>query len=343
LMGRQHLLYQSIFNQPFVSVFELELSMSAKLHGVLCDRLRLEELAALRLLDTPPEEPFDRLTRMAARALGAPIALVSLVDERRQFFKSSCGLPEPLASVRETPLTHSFCQHVVANAAPLIIANARVHPLVRENGAVSDFGVIAYLGMPLAMPKGLTFGSFCVVDTEPRQWTIDDQQIMTALAASVISEIALRSAYKRISQLQGQLTEQKTTLHAAQRIAHLSRLLLCKDELGPSEPWPDAAQSSFEKMSDAVNHALSEAKAGAGTEPSVNDDLSLDVLRERLTARQLEVFDLLMRGLQTKEIARHLGLSPRTIEVHRAKILERLQVSSFSALLKQLLARPDSH
>jgi DNA-binding NarL/FixJ family response regulator len=75
-------------------------------------------------------------------------------------------------------------------------------------------------------------------------------------------------------------------------------------------------------------------------EQALNNDIAVDVLREKLTPRQLQVFDLLIRGLQTKEIARHLDLSPRTVEVHRAKILERLQISSFSQLLKQLLARP---
>ena len=85
-------------------------------NAALLDPARLAQLSRLRLLDTPPEEPFDRLTRLAARTLGAPVALVSLVDDRRQFFKSAHGLPEPWASQRETPLTHSFCQHVVTSA-----------------------------------------------------------------------------------------------------------------------------------------------------------------------------------------------------------------------------------
>jgi hypothetical protein len=82
---------------------------------------RLAALGRTGLLDSPPEEPFDRLTRMATRLLKTPVALVSLVDRDRQFFKSAIGLPEPWQSRRETPLTHSFCKHVVAQHEPLVI------------------------------------------------------------------------------------------------------------------------------------------------------------------------------------------------------------------------------
>jgi signal transduction protein with GAF and PtsI domain len=261
--------------------------MITGLQAVLRDRLRLEALAGLRLLDTPAEEPFDRLTRMAARALGAPIALVSLVDDRRQFFKSACGLPEPLASRRQTPLSHSFCQHVVASAAPLVVNNALTHSLVCGNMAVKELGVVAYLGVPLAMPQGLTLGSFCVVDTEARHWTTDDQQIMFALAASVISEIVLRSTHEKIAQLQNQIARQNVTIHAVRRLTHLSKLLLCKDEPDQNGHWPEAAQRSLDAASDAVRHALTLGDA----EPAGSQAFSLGNLRAKLTRRQLEVFD----------------------------------------------------
>ena len=88
-------------------------------------RERLAALQQTSLLDTPPEEAFDRLTRLATTVLRVPVALVSLVDGNRQFFKSCVGLPEPLASLRQTPLTHSFCKHVVASGEPLIVSDAR--------------------------------------------------------------------------------------------------------------------------------------------------------------------------------------------------------------------------
>ena len=117
---------------------------------------RLDTLRALELLDTPAEESFDRLARLAARLLHTPVALVSLVDADRQFFKSCFGLPEPWASWRETPLSHSFCQHVVASNEPLVISDARIHPHLSTNLAIRDLGVIAYLGIPLTLPNGQT-------------------------------------------------------------------------------------------------------------------------------------------------------------------------------------------
>src|SRR5262249_33939719 len=149
-------------------------------------------LAALRLtslLDTPPEEAFDRLTRLATTVLHAPVALVSLVDGNRQFFKSCVGLPEPWASLRQTPLTHSFCKHAVASGQPLVIADARRDDLVKDNLAVSELGVIAYAGIPLTTTEGHTLGSFCVIDTAPREWTDGEVEILQDLAASVMTEI----------------------------------------------------------------------------------------------------------------------------------------------------------
>ncbi len=159
----------------------------------LTDPARLEALAATGLLDTPPEEDFDRLTRMAARLLRAPVSLVSLVDDRRQFFKSVTGtLREPWATMRQTPLSHSFCKHVVAEAAPLVVTDARKHPLVRENLAIGDLGVVAYLGMPLETAAGQPLGSFCVIDGESRDWSDEDVAMVRELADIVVDRIELR-------------------------------------------------------------------------------------------------------------------------------------------------------
>ena len=155
---------------------------------------RLDALRRLRLLDTPPEEAFDRLTRLATRVLRAPIALVSLVDEEREFFKSQVGLPEPWATRREAPLSHSFCQHLVATGRPLVIEDARTHPLVRDNLAIPDLGVVAYAGIPLVTSQGHVLGSLCVVDTEARRWKDAEIAILTDLAASAVTEIELRLA-----------------------------------------------------------------------------------------------------------------------------------------------------
>ncbi|HEV2148638.1 MAG TPA: GAF domain-containing protein [Longimicrobiaceae bacterium] len=159
------------------------------------DPTRLAALRRSALLDTPAEEAFDRLARLASRILNAPVALVSLVDEDRQFLKSCVGLPEPWASQRETPLTHSFCQHAVASGEPLVIEDARAHSLVRESLAIRDLGVVAYAGIPLITRESHVLGSFCVIDTEPRAWTEDEIGILRDLAASLSTEIEVHAEF----------------------------------------------------------------------------------------------------------------------------------------------------
>jgi two-component system cell cycle sensor histidine kinase/response regulator CckA len=162
--------------------------------------LRPDRLAALRqtaLLDTPPEEGFDRLTRMAARLLGAPTSLISLVTDERQFFKSTIGLPEPWASSRTAPLSFSFCSTVAGTGEPLIVEDARRHPLLRHSLALRELGWVAYAGVPLISPEGHVLGSLCVVDRMPRLWSERDIALLQDLAASVVTEIELRREIAR--------------------------------------------------------------------------------------------------------------------------------------------------
>ena len=154
---------------------------------------RLRTLESTGLLDSPPEPSFDRLTRLAAGLLDAPVALVSLVDDRRQFFKSALGLLEPWASRRETPISHSFCQYVTRERTPLVVSDAREHPLLRDNLAIRDLSAIAYAGIPL-MIDDQAIGAFCVIDARPRQWRPDQVELLQDLAASVVTEIELRMA-----------------------------------------------------------------------------------------------------------------------------------------------------
>ena len=136
--------------------------------------------------DSDPEPGFDRHARLAAQMLNAPIALVSLVDEDRQFFKSGLGVEE-----RETPLSHSFCQHAIARREPLVVDDAREHPILKDNPAVREMGAIAYAGVPLIDPGGQALGTLCVLDNRPRQWSSHQVELLADLAESVMSEIAL--------------------------------------------------------------------------------------------------------------------------------------------------------
>jgi len=155
---------------------------------------RLATLRSLGLLEPQPDASFDRLTRLAARALRVPVTLVSFVSDERQVFLGATGLPEPLATQRETPLSHSFCQYVVSTAAPLIVTDVREHPLVHDNLAIPDMGVIAYAGIPLRTKSGHVLGSFCAIDTRPHAWTPDEIELLSDFAGAALAEIELRDA-----------------------------------------------------------------------------------------------------------------------------------------------------
>ena len=165
---------------------------------VLSDARRLEALRKTGLLDSPPEETFDRLTALACEILGVPVSLISLVDKERQFFKSSQGLPEPWAGRRETPLSHSFCQHVVISNKRLVINDARETPLVCDNLAVAELGVLAYVGIQLSAPDGQVLGSFCAIDLKPRKWSERELRIMSVLAVHATAEIAARWRFREM-------------------------------------------------------------------------------------------------------------------------------------------------
>ena len=158
----------------------------------VADGARLAALADLSILDTAPEATFDRFTRLAAELLDVPVSLVCLVDRDRQFFKSHYGLPQPWARARQTPLSHSICQHVVASKLPLIVEDARHHELVADNLAVRDLSVQAYAGIPLVLEDGSAVGSFCAIDTQPRRWSPRELHILEDLAAAVKTLLDLR-------------------------------------------------------------------------------------------------------------------------------------------------------
>lgn len=170
------------------------------------DPARLAALRKVALLDTPTEEAFDRLSRLAAQFTNSPVALVSLVDSDRQFFKSCIGLPEPWNSIRETPLSHSFCQYNHVAGKPLIVKDARKEPLFKDNLAIRDLNVVAYLGIPLTTSDAYVLGSFCVIDSKPRSWTARDVETIQDLASAVMTEIELRSEITKRLQAEEELS-----------------------------------------------------------------------------------------------------------------------------------------
>lgn len=148
---------------------------------------RLKVLRSLDILDTPAEERFDRLTRIANRMFDVPIALVSLVDENRQWFKSAVGL-----EAAETPRDISFCGHAILGDDIFVVNDARSDKRFADNPLVMDNPNIRfYAGCPLTALNGSKIGTMCLIDREPKGFTKNDRAVLRDLAAMVEREIEL--------------------------------------------------------------------------------------------------------------------------------------------------------
>ncbi|MFH1024006.1 MAG: sensor domain-containing diguanylate cyclase [Planctomycetota bacterium] len=174
------------------------------------ERVRLAALHALGILDTPAEERFDRLTRLACRIFGTPMAMVSLVDENRQWFKSAQGV-----SVAETPRATSFCGHGILQQGVMVVPDALKDRRFANNPLVmQDPRVRFYAGQPLRSADGKTLGMFCVVDRRPRKMSPADLQALRDLAAIAQQELAvsaLSRAQKEILTERGEFERKALT------------------------------------------------------------------------------------------------------------------------------------
>lgn len=151
---------------------------------------RLNLLHALNILDTPSEEVFDRITRLVARILDVPIALVSLVDTDRQWFKSRIGI-----DANETPREVAFCAHAIAQTTPLIVTDTKQDSRFMSNALVTgNPNIRFYAGVPLRSIGGLSIGTLCAIDSKPRQLSSDEISILVDLAALVSKEMQMREA-----------------------------------------------------------------------------------------------------------------------------------------------------
>lgn len=134
-----------------------------------------------------PDNPYENFTKLASHVIDAPVSLVTIIDyeNARQVFKAQTGLSEPWASKMETPLTHSFCQHVANNDHALCIEDATQDPLLKTNLAIPDLGVIAYLGTPIRNKNGEAIGAFCVISGEVRRWTDNEKETVSHISKCV--------------------------------------------------------------------------------------------------------------------------------------------------------------
>lgn len=158
---------------------------------------RLRALERYDILDTAPESAFDELTLLAASVCQTPISLISLLDHRRQWFKSRIGL-----DVTETERSIAFCNHVLAPQAPFEVPDATTDPRFANNPLVTGHPNIRfYAGVPLLTADNYCLGTICVIDTKPRILTNSQRQALTTIAAQVMAQldIRLRKSLERAS------------------------------------------------------------------------------------------------------------------------------------------------
>lgn len=166
---------------------------------------RIARLRSLQILDTPAEERFDRITRTAMAIFKVPIALLSLIDSDRQWFKSCHGLP-----VRETSREVSFCGHTILRNDPLIVEDATqderfaTNPLVR-----SDPSIRFYAGWPIRLDEGSALGTLCVIDRKPRVLSLEEIAILEDLANVMVDALRgmeLSQKVKELDELRAQVS-----------------------------------------------------------------------------------------------------------------------------------------
>lgn len=150
------------------------------------EEARIEALHSLHILDTPPEERFDRLTRLARRLFDVPIAVVTLIDVNRQWFKSCVGLGDATETTREV----SFCSHAILRDDVTVVTDATLDPRFSGNPQVTGEPHIRfYAGCPIRSESGYNLGTLCLVDMKVRSFDADDRALLKDLAAMVEQEL----------------------------------------------------------------------------------------------------------------------------------------------------------
>ncbi|MDB5714473.1 MAG: Diguanylate cyclase with sensor [Sphingomonadales bacterium] len=179
---------------------------------------RLAALRRYNVLDTAPEETFDKITSLVRTVLGVSFAAVTLVDQTRMWFKSNQGMD----GVVESPREISFCTHTIEAREPMVVPDARLDPRFRDNPAVQAGMVTSYAGVPLATPDGYNVGALCVFDAEPREFAPAHVDLLKNFGALVVDELELRQI-AQCDQLTGALTRRGFLAAAEREIARRDR------------------------------------------------------------------------------------------------------------------------
>ena len=210
---------------------------------------RLAALRALQVLDTPPEERFDRITRVARRLFDVPIALVTLVDAERQWFKSCLGL-----TIRETPRELSFCGHAILGDEAFVVAETRQDPRFADNPFVTGEPYLRfYAGQPLRDHRGYRVGTLCIMDRVPRELGAADLQALRDLAAWAESELTATSLSQAL------LAQQESEARARRAEADLAAALAAQQAANAALDRLNRAKSEFVSI---VSHEFRTALTG---------------------------------------------------------------------------------
>ncbi len=261
------------------------------------EQARLEELRQYAVLDTAPEQAYDDITLLASTICETPIALVSLVDEDRQWFKSRVGL-----EATETPRDLAFCAHAIVGPDDLfVVPDASLDARFSDNPLVTGAPDIRfYAGAPLVTSSGAALGTLCVIDREPRELTEGQTEALRALTRQVMAQLELRRAYailqddtERLARYQEQLIaksselqsiyhtvshELKTPLTAAREFISLLRDEVAGPITATQAEYLDTAQSCCDQLGGLLNNWLESVRSETGKlkldrEPSSLSDL----------------------------------------------------------------------
>ena len=169
---------------------------------------RLRALKRYNIMDTLPEQVYDDLTQLAAHICDVPIALISLIDEDRQWFKSTVGL-----DARETPRDLAFCAHALLQPGQsLVVEDAREDPRFADNSLVTgELGIRFYAGAPVVTPDHFALGTLCVIDRQPRRLSPGQLSALQALSRQLASQLDLRLQKAQLEEANRRLSALATT------------------------------------------------------------------------------------------------------------------------------------
>lgn len=287
------------------------------------ERERLQTLRDLDLLDTPPEERFDRITRIARQLFSVPIALVSLVDDNRQWFKSRQGL-----DATETPRDISFCGHAIIDRDPLIVTDALNDARFADNPLVCDAPNIRfYAGCPISAPNGQRIGTLCLIDEQPREFNDEQQARLRELAMMVEDELSTL-AQITVDRVTG-LSNRNGFLEIT---GHL--LPLCQRKQQPATLWMFQIQNLLD-----IEEAAGKEEADA-TACEFADMLSNGFRQSDVTARlSFDVFAVMLAGSTLDDARQARKLLDEVMGERADRAYERrLSLVSFAAAYA-----PDRH